>query len=71
MAHGLIGDDDEDIRLSMRLMLEDIDGHTVLAVAHCDFAAPWCGVSLLFVEPTPPLLQLASPSKAETNAHRL
>lgn len=30
MAHVLIGDDDEDIRLSMRLMLEDIDGHSTL-----------------------------------------
>ena len=30
MAHVLIIDDDMDIRLSMRMLLEDIGGHTVL-----------------------------------------
>lgn len=33
MAHVLIVDDDEDIRISMRAALEDVGGHTVLEAA--------------------------------------
>ena len=33
MAHVLIVDDDEDIRLTVRALLEDIGGHTVLEAA--------------------------------------
>lgn len=34
MAHVLVVDDDEDIRLTMRTLLEDVGGHTVLEAAN-------------------------------------
>jgi CheY-like chemotaxis protein len=58
VAHVLIVDDDADIRLSMRMMLEDIGGHTVLEAADGE-----SGLALLRAseEPLVVLLDLLMP----------